>query len=352
MFFRLWTRAPRIDKKSSTTIKGIATMEKLFRRRLLDWYTRVCRPLPWRATRDPYAIWVSEVMLQQTRVATVRPYYERWIQRFPDVESLAGAAEADVLQMWSGLGYYSRARNLHKSAQQIGGRFPSEYSSIRELPGVGDYTAAAISSIAFGKPHAAVDGNVLRVVARIANDSGDIGSAVTRQRLAAVANRLLDPKDPGIFNQAMMELGATVCLRRNPQCAACPVVSQCAASKHGNQNELPVKLRRTNAIRIDRTLLLIQRRGRILFWQRAADSAKLAGFWELPEREHLPCAIIGRSFGEFQHSVTNHVYRFTVCEGFVKSCPDRLRWLQPRPLEYLYSTATRKALNVAGIQGF
>src|SRR5688500_10993973 len=145
IFFRLWTRAPRIDKKSSTTIKGIAAMERIFRKRLLDWYQRARRTLPWRALSDPYAIWISEVMLQQTRVATVLPYFERWMQRFPSVQSLAAAAEQDVLQVWSGLGYYMRARNLQKAARQMSDRFPSDYDSIRALPGVGDYTAAAIA---------------------------------------------------------------------------------------------------------------------------------------------------------------------------------------------------------------
>jgi A/G-specific adenine glycosylase len=197
-----------------------------------------------------------------------------------------------------------------------------------------------------------MDGNVLRVLARVTNDAGDTSSMVTRQRLHAVAKRLLDTRNPGIFNQALMELGATVCLPKNPQCAFCPVASMCAAHIQGTQHELPVKLRRTNIIRVDRTLLIVKRRERILFWQRAEDAPKLSGFWELPEREHLPSATLGRLIGEFQHSITNQVYRFTVCEGFVKSCPDRLRWLQPRPLEYLYSTAAKKALKVAGIPGF
>ena len=327
-------------------------MQKLFRRRLLDWYARVSRPLPWRATSDPYAIWVSEIMLQQTRVATVLPYYERWMQRFPTVESLARAEETDVLHFWSGLGYYSRARNLRRGAQLIDGCFPSDYNAIRELPGVGDYTAAAIASIAFGAPQAAVDGNVMRVVARIANETGDITSTVTRRRLSETANVLLDTKNPGTFNQAMMELGATLCLPKNPQCTACPVATLCEAKKHGRQHELPVKARRIEPIRIDRTLLIVRRGSRILFWQRETDAPKLAGFWELPESEHLPGVRIGRSIGVFQHTITNHVYRFTVCEGFVKSCPDRLRWLQAKPLEYLYSTATRKALKVAGVRGF
>jgi A/G-specific adenine glycosylase len=328
-------------------------MEKLFRRRLIAWYARMSRPLPWRATSDPYAIWVSEVMLQQTRVATVLPYYEKWMQRFPTVAALAAAPEEEVLRLWSGLGYYARARNLHAGAMQLEGRpLPPDYNGLREIKGVGDYTAAAIASIAFGKPHAAVDGNVIRVVARITNDSGDIGSSKTRQRLTLAANKLLDVRQPGTFNQAMMELGATVCVPKNPDCKDCPVTTLCESHKRGTYRDLPVKLRRNSAIRVERTLYLVQHRGRILFWQRPANSPKLAGFWELPELEHLPDMKIGRPIGDFQHSITNQSYRFTVCEGFVKSTSHRLRWLYPSPLEYLYSTATRKALKLAGIAGF
>jgi A/G-specific adenine glycosylase len=291
-------------------------------------------------------------MLQQTRVATVLPYYERWMARFPDLQSLAESPDEDVLRFWSGLGYYSRARNLHRAAKQMSGHFPKDYGSIRDLPGIGDYTAAAISSIAFGLRHAAVDGNVLRVMSRLTNDNGDIGATNTRQRLSAAADRLLDPRRPGLFNQAMMELGATLCLPRNPQCLVCPVAPMCEARKTGTQHSLPVKLRTGEPVRVARTLVIVQRRGRILFWQRSADASKLAGFWELPEPEHMPDVTLGRVLGDFRHTITNNVYMFTVCEGFVKSSPDRLRWLQPAPLEYLYSTAARKALKIAGIAGF
>jgi A/G-specific adenine glycosylase len=320
-------------------------MERTFRRRLLDWYHRGRRDLPWRDTSDPYAIWISEIMLQQTRVVTVLPYYQRWLRRFPDVQSLIEAPEEDVLRHWSGLGYYSRARNLHRAAKQTGGQIPSEYEGIRALSGVGDYTAAAIASIAFGLPHAAVDGNVLRVISRLTSDNGDIGSAVTRQRLSKAADKLLDRKRPGSFNQAMMELGATVCLPKKPRCLACPVAELCEARKQGAQNDLPVKLRRTQPIHIDRTLLIVRRQDRILFRQ-------LAGFWELPEPEHLPLASLKKCIGEFRHSITNHIYRFAVCEAFVKSRPPLLHWLYPGRLELLFSTTSRKALHVAGIQGF
>src|SRR5579862_6586746 len=194
--------------------------------RLLAWYDARHRDLPWRSTTDPYRIWVSEVMLQQTRAEAVIPYYERFLERFPNAAALAVASEQEVLAWWSGLGYYSRARHLHKAARLVADGFPKTYETIRELPGVGDYTAAAIGSIAFGLPHAVVDGNVLRVVARIENDAADIAAPRTRERFRTVAQNWLEqaPADSfGAFNQALMELGATICLPRNPACTTCPV---------------------------------------------------------------------------------------------------------------------------------
>src|ERR1022692_3572726 len=170
---------------------------------LLAWYARGHRDLPWRHTRDPYSIWVSEIMLQQTRAQAVIPYYRRFLERFPAIAALAAAAEDDVLALWSGLGYYSRARNLRRAAQQIAaaGGFPRDFAGLRALPGIGDYTAAAVGS------------NVLRVVARVTNDAGDISAGRTRERFREIAQQWLDPREPGQFNQALMELGATVCLR-------------------------------------------------------------------------------------------------------------------------------------------
>ena len=194
-------------------------------RPLIAWYERVHRDLPWRRTSDPYRVWVSEIMLQQTRAQAVVPYFERFLDRFPTVDALAAAHEEDALALWSGLGYYSRARNLVRAARTIhaAGAFPDDRAGLRALPGVGDYTAAAIASIAFGRPHAVLDGNVLRVVARVENDAAEIGSARTRERFRAIAQAWLDPLRPGAFNQALMELGATVCLPKNPRCSACPL---------------------------------------------------------------------------------------------------------------------------------
>jgi A/G-specific adenine glycosylase len=314
-------------------------MENAFRRRLLEWYEKSSRPLPWRATTDPYAIWISETMLQQTRVATVLPYYKRFLARFPTVESLAEAPEEEVLKLWSGLGYYSRARNLQRAAKQMAGRFPDDHDAIRALAGVGEYTAGAVASIAFGLPYPAVDGNVLRVLSRVTNDAGDIGSPAVKKRLRLVADRLLDRRNPGQFNQAMMELGATLCLPKNPQCLLCPVSTLCEGRRAGQHNELPVKLRRTAQVRVERTLYIVERGEALLMWQRA-------GFWELPEPAHLPNAVHNRTLGEFRHSITNHNFRFFVVEAQIKKAPEGLHWIANR-VEYLFSTSTRKALAVA-----
>ncbi len=287
-------------------------------------------------------------MLQQTRVAAVIPYYERFLQRFPDPKTLADAPEAELLSAWAGLGYYSRARNLQKAARQINGAFPAGYEQIRELAGVGDYTAAAVASIAFQLPHAVLDGNVARVLARVTAEGGDISAAPVRRRLQGTADTLLDVKHPGDFNQAIMELGATVCLPRDPQCLLCPLAEFCAAKQQNRQNELPVKLRRKEIVKVLRTLLLVERNGRILMWQRPVDSDKLAGFWELPEPELLPQAVLGETMGEFRHSITNHSYVFRVTEARTGKVPRQFRWVSAGELRRLpFSTTVKKAFHLA-----
>ena len=305
------------------------------------------RDLPWRRTRDPYRIWLSEVMLQQTRVAAVLPYYERFLARFPDVDSLAAASEPDLLAAWSGLGYYSRARNLQKAARSIvkHGAFPASYEGIRALAGVGDYTAAAVSSIAFGLAHAVVDGNVLRVLARLSNDAGDIGATPVRSRLTALANELLDAQAPGDYNQALMELGATACLPKRPQCLLCPVADFCEARTQGTAAQLPVKLRRTEPVFIEKSLLRIEKETSILMWQRPEESSRMPGFWELPELTQLPCAHVFETVGEFRHTITHHRYRFTVLRAEIRRPPKEFRWIANDLFTTLpISTITRKAL--------
>ena len=356
-----------------------------FRRALLAWYEGAKRDLPWRRTSDPYAIWISEIMLQQTRVAAAVPFYERFMARFPTVESLAIAPEADVLSHWAGLGYYSRARNLHKAAKilvagestaclAIVGQAsacaelqlrltPSDCSargaqvslrgastlpdnlipSLLSLPGIGDYTAAAIASIAFQLPVAAVDGNLLRVIARLDNDASDIGHPGTRARFTERTQSLLDPNHPGAFNQAMMELGATICVPKSPRCGACPVSKYCEALKAGRESELPVKGRKQAKVNLDVTVLVIERAGKLLLRQRGDDVGQMAGFWELPAIADLPQAVIGRELGEIQHTITHHHYRYRVhlaqWSGSVRA---PFAWRKPE--EVLLSTAAKKAL--------
>jgi A/G-specific adenine glycosylase len=302
-------------------------------KQLAAWYRRNARDLPWRRTRDPYAIWISEIMLQQTRVAAVIPHYQRFLARFPDAAALARASETEVLTAWSGLGYYSRARNLRKAAQaiEVRGEFPNDYESIRELPGIGDYTAAAVASIAFGLPHAVVDGNVRRVIVRITNDA--------RADVQSVADHLLDPKNPARSNQALMELGALVCLPRDPLCGACPIARHCEARLHGTQAELPPKRPRAEVQRISVVLLAIRRRGKILL----TPSQRVKGFWDLPEP--FPAARASGPCGTFRHTIMNTRYVFEVREATANRAPKVARWWDESLLrEIPLSTTARKAL--------
>ena len=307
------------------------------RLKLTRWYGRAHRDLPWRRTRDPYAIWISEVMLQQTRVVAVIPYYERFLERFPDAAALAEAPEPELLALWSGLGYYSRARNLQKAARQIvnSGAFPKDYASILELAGVGTYTAAAIASISFGLPHAVVDGNVRRVLARWMND----GHADVQQ----IADRLLDPRDPARWNQAVMELGATICLPREPLCGECPVAAHCAARRAGTQNDLPLKCAKPAPEHLEQTLLVIRRNGRILL----TPSLRVKGFWDLPEHSPAANLRIGATLGDFRHTITHRHYRFTVKEAIGGTAPKGSRWHTAKELARIpLSTTARKALRI------
>ena len=324
-----------------------------FRRLLLRWYEQSRRDLPWRSGRDPYRIWLSEIMLQQTRVETVLPYYHAFLARFPDVAALAGAPESEVLAMWSGLGYYSRARNMQRAARLIAdaGAFPADYPQLRELPGIGDYTAAAVASIAFDLPFAAVDGNVLRVLARVFNDDGDIGSPVTRRRFANLAQRTLDPKRPGEFNQAMMELGATVCLPRNPRCGTCPVHSLCGARAAGRTAELPIKLKRQESKSETISVAVVRRDNLVLMRQRSADASRMADFWELPHTEDLAGLMKLRLHGSFRHTIVNTVFDVQVFTGELRRAPAGSQWMDPAHAAMPVTTISRKALSMVGEAG-
>ncbi|MGR3810466.1 A/G-specific adenine glycosylase [Jiulongibacter sp. NS-SX5] len=216
--------------------------------KILSWYQENKRDLPWRRTSNPYFIWLSEVILQQTRVDQGMAYYLKFTERFPKVEDLSQATEEEVLRLWQGLGYYSRARNLHAAAkyidQELSGKFPSTFEEIKKLKGVGDYTAAAISSIAFNEPKAVVDGNVYRVLSRLYGVNTPINSTEGFKQFSQLAIDLLNTKEPGEHNQAMMELGATICKPKNPECPACPINLECVANKQKTQTDLPVKLKK------------------------------------------------------------------------------------------------------------
>ena len=276
-------------------------------------------------------------MLQQTRVAAVNPYFARFLKRFPTVRALARAAEEDVLAHWAGLGYYSRARNLRRAARQIVdlGGFPRDYATLRSLAGVGEYTAAAVASIAFGLPHAVVDGNVRRVVMRLANSAS--------VDVQAEAERLLDRKNPGGWNQALMELGALVCVPRAPRCGVCPVSGHCGAFRYGTTGELPPQLRKLVPQRKKRTLFVIRKRGFLLL----TPSSRVRGFWDLPETETLRSASYshGQQVGSFRHAITNSQYLFEVVEAAVRAAPGHCRWWKESELQEIpLSTASKKAL--------
>ena len=259
-----------------------------FRLALLGWYGDHARDLPWRRTRDPYLIWISEIMLQQTRVAAVLEHYARFTRRFPAVSDLAAADEADVLAQWSGLGYYRRARMMHKAAQAVmhehGGIFPRTAEELLTLPGIGAYTAAAVASIAFGEVLAVVDGNVERVLTRVAG--WDVSDAAAARKAAVqirtLANELIDPQAPSHFNQAMMELGATICLPRKPLCLQCTVQALCAT-----RGEHPTVKRKALLPR-DAYYALVEKGEQILLEQRPADASLMAGMWQLPQLHSAP----------------------------------------------------------------
>ena len=262
-----------------------ANRRKQFRTRLMDWYTRHGRSLPWRETDDPYRIWVSEVMAQQTRIQTVIPYYQRFLEKFPDIESLARSDLQTVLKLWEGLGYYGRARNFHAAAKAVAdkfnGRVPDDPDAFKRLKGVGDYICAAVTSIAFGRPLAVVDGNVKRVLARIFEIDAPVNVPSSYKRFGTLAGELLDTAHPGRFNQAMMELGALVCRPRNPPCEACPVQTFCRAFKSGRVEGLPKRTPRTRTPEYHIAVGVVRKNGRMLITRRRNDGL-LGGLWEFP----------------------------------------------------------------------
>jgi len=321
------------------------SQQRRFRRSLLAWYDSHARDLPWRANRDPYRVWLSEIMLQQTRVAAVIEHYHEFLRRFPTVKKLAAAREASVLAAWSGLGYYRRARMLHAAAKLIvrqhGGEFPSREKQLRSLPGIGRYTAAAIASIAFGEPVAVVDGNVERVLQRV------LGKRLVGEGLWMAAGNLMDQKHPGGFNQAMMELGAVVCTPRSPACLTCPVVEICAT-----RGELPATTKPAPQKKREIHYALDRRNGdgrngEVFLVQRSPDASLMPGMWELPESAGMN----GTEIPSFtlRHSITVTDYTVRVWQNAPASRA-RGRWIPVARLPRVALTGlARKILREAAI---
>ena len=327
------------------------------RTRLLGWYHRYRRDLPWRRSSDPYAIWVSEIMLQQTRVAVVVERYQTFLARFPTIVTLAKAAEDQVLALWSGLGYYRRARMLHKAAQFVAdhheGVLPRTSIELRKLPGIGSYTAAAIASIANGESIAVVDGNVERVLCRLAGwDLGGVaGAAETRRRIETLANELVDPDQPGEFNQAMMELGATVCLPRNPQCLVCPLAGNCTTQGEHKTTPRPRMVSREVAYG------LITRGEEVLMEQRPASVTVMPGMWELPSLKEpvIPEAEVRMTLRHAIMQVSYYVRIRSVAENeeaLLSPTIGERRWVSLSEAEGMALTGlTRKILMRAHLLG-
>ncbi len=362
------TATPRRDAPPDAAHRSL-------RRRLLAWYTRTRRDLPWRRTRDPYAIWISEAMLQQTRVETVIPYYERFLQTFPDVDGLASADLDEVLGLWAGLGYYSRARNLKRAAEQVRDRFdgalPDDVESLQSLPGIGRYTAGAIASIAFDRPAPVVDGNVARVLCRVHAIEGAPQERAVQNRLWEEAARLARGPRPGDLNQALMELGARVCTPRSARCGTCPIRRSCRALATGRVDELPHAPPGKRPKREHWVTALLVRRGRALAVRRP-EAGPLGGLWELPggalpgtggalagaralleERVGLRCEALRRA-GRFDYAFTHRQLEVEVLVGTAAAGRTRLsgytahRWVAPGRLGELASaTLTRRALELA-----
>jgi A/G-specific adenine glycosylase len=311
-----------------------------FRRRLLVWFDHNKRDLPWRRDRDPYRVWLSEIMLQQTRVAAVTDHYEKFLRRFPSIEKLASAREPSVLAAWSGLGYYRRARMLHAAAKKIvkehSGKFPEGVEGLRALPGVGRYTASAIASIAFDEPVAVVDGNVERVLQRVR------GKNLAGENLWRAAEELLSRRRPGDFNQAMMELGATLCSPRQPQCLLCPVSDLCAT-----RGERPRPAKRARQTKREIRYALSSRDGAIFMVQRSKAATLMPGMWELPEITGANGTTDGWLTLHHSITVTNYVVRVMRCPAPAGSAG---RWVQTSRLTTLPLTGlARKILRAAKI---
>ena len=305
---------------------------------LVNWFQENQRPLPWRVSYNPYQVWVSEVMLQQTQVETALPYYERFIREFPTVEDLASAEEERVLTLWAGLGYYRRARNLMAAAREVvrkhGGAIPSDYDALIELPGIGQYMAGAILSIAFNKPFPVVDGNVRRVLSRVNGWTEDNPKA-----LWDASARLVRESEPRLINQALMELGAKVCSFRSPRCLICPIQSSCIAFRAGVQDRIPPVRKRPATVHVHLFAVVQRRDDRYLM--KAAD-----GMWEFPMFSELPEGSSFKKIGQCRHTITHHRLDVSVVEGDVPDTSYEWKDIEVVPITSL----TRKVLQITRIK--
>lgn len=336
---------------------------------LLDWYDANRRVLPFRGTRDPYAVWISEIMLQQTRTDTVSGYYTRFMNRFPNIAALAQADEQEVLKYWEGLGYYSRARNLHKAAQimqrEYGGRFPTTYEGVRALPGVGDYTAAAVASIAYRLPYPAIDGNLTRVLARVHGVREDVDRPSVKRLIHELGEREIDRERPGDWNQALMDLGATICVPGTPDCARCPLQAQCDAYAQGDADQLPIRAAARPPVPVDVGVGLVIAEGRVLTIKR--DAALLKGLWTFllcegdstPEGMARKLEALGMQanriipLGEARHVFTHRIWNMKLYRVDLPAMPGRTagQWadaqmLTELPLPTAMKAARRAAMDI------
>ncbi len=335
---------------SPPCVISTAALRRAIRQRLLPWFARNARDLPWRREpRSPYQVWISEIMLQQTRVETVIPYYRRFLERFPDIATLAAAPRQDVLKLWEGLGYYSRARQIHKAAhilmREHGGRFPDDPRQLAELPGFGPYSTAAVASLAFGRPLAVLDGNVIRVFSRLLALPDDVGQSAAKKKLQRLADELLLRDRPGPTNEAWMELGALVCTPRAPRCPVCPLRGVCRAAKTRNPEAYPKRKKKMPVPhKIVGAAVILNARNQILIAQRNPEKGMLAGLWEFPggkvaEGESLPECIVRELMEEMgilieagPHLVTvHHAYTHFTIE--LHAYFARIRSGRPRHLE-------------------
>jgi A/G-specific adenine glycosylase len=361
-------------KTSVTLLEETDRRKERFRHPLLVWFQRNARELPWRRTRDPYRVWLSEILLQQTRLQTALPYYERFVAAFPTVHALAAAKEEHVLKLWEGLGYYTRARNLHRAAKRIvhdlGGHFPTTADEWQKIPGVGRYTACAIASIVFGECVPVVDGNVKRVLSRVFDIRQCIDDAKTQRLLWTIAMKLVPRKSPGDFNQALMELGSRVCTPRAPRCIECPLRRICDARSAGRQELLPIRRQKSPLPHYNVVAAAIRKNGRYLFGRRPPRGL-LGGLWEFPGgkvkpgesrraalkremKEELGTEVsVGPLLASVKHAyshfrVTLHVYLCEHTKGQPRSLSHtQLRWIPKSYFaRYAFPSATRKVLEL------